>query len=42
MTIAVAENKVWEAKAGETLKIPLKVTWRNEFTGTSIKLKAYR
>ena len=35
------ENKVFEAKAGETLKIPLKVTWRNEFTGTSIKLKAY-
>lgn len=41
ITIAAAENKVWEAKAGETLKIPLKVTWRNEFTGTSIKVKAY-
>ena len=41
LTIAVAENKVWEAKVGETLKIPLKLTWRNEFTGTSIKLKAY-
>ena len=40
LTIAV-ENKVFEAKAGETLKIPLKMTWRNEFTGTSIKLKAY-
>ncbi len=41
ITIAASENKVWEAKAGETLKIPLKITWRNEFNGTSIKLKAY-
>jgi hypothetical protein len=40
ITIA-AENKVWEAKVGETLKIPLKITWRNEFNGTSIKVKAY-
>jgi hypothetical protein len=40
VSIEVAENKVWEAKAGETLKIPLKLTWRNDFTGTSIKLKA--
>ncbi len=40
LTIAV-ENKVFEAKAGESLKIPLKATWRNDFTGTSIKLKAY-
>ncbi|MDB6137800.1 MAG: hypothetical protein JWO94_872, partial [Verrucomicrobiaceae bacterium] len=30
-----------EAKVGESVKIPLHVTWRNEFTGTSIKLKAY-
>lgn len=36
-----AEHKVWEAKAGETLKIPLKVVWRDDFTGTSIKVKAY-
>jgi hypothetical protein len=41
LTIAAAENKVWEARAGETLKILLKADWRNEFTGTSIKLKAY-
>ena len=41
LTIAAAENKVFEAKAGETLKIPLKLTWRNEFNGTSIKVKAY-
>ncbi len=41
VTIVAAENKVWEAKVGETLKIPLKATWRNEFNGTSIKLKAY-
>jgi hypothetical protein len=41
LTIALAENKVFEAKVGETLKIPLKLTWRNEFNGTSIKVKAY-
>ncbi len=41
LTIALVENKVFEAKAGETLKIPLKLTWRNEFNGTSIKVKAY-
>ncbi len=41
LTIAAAENKVFEAKVGETLKIPLKLTWRNEFNGTSIKVKAY-
>jgi hypothetical protein len=41
VTIAAAENKVWQAKVGETLKIPLKLTWRNEFTGTSIKMRAY-
>jgi len=41
LTIAVAEDKVFEAKAGETVKVPLKLTWRNEFNGTSIKLKAY-
>lgn len=41
LTIATAENKVFEAKAGETLKIPLKLTWRNEFNGTSIKVRAY-
>jgi hypothetical protein len=41
LTIALAEDKVFEAKAGEILKIPLKLTWRNEFNGTSIKVKAY-
>ena len=41
LTIAVAEKKIFEAKTGESLKIPLKLTWRNEFTGTSVKLKAY-
>lgn len=41
LTIAAAENKVFEAKMGETLKIPLKLTWRNDFNGTSIKVKAY-
>jgi hypothetical protein len=41
LSITLAENKVFEAKAGETLKIPLKLAWRNEFNGTSIKVKAY-
>ncbi|MEO6787746.1 MAG: serine protease [Chthoniobacteraceae bacterium] len=39
-TIAPSEKKVWEAKSGEKLTIPLKVTWRSEFAGASIKLKA--
>ncbi|GEP41797.1 hypothetical protein BGE01nite_10880 [Brevifollis gellanilyticus] len=41
LSISAAEDKVYEAKAGETFKIPLKLTWRNEFNGTSIKVKAY-
>ena len=40
VSIAPAEKKVWEAKTGEKLTIPLKVTWRSEFAGTSLKLKA--
>ena len=38
VTIAPAEAKVWQAKEGEKLSIPLKVTWRSEFAGASIKL----
>jgi len=41
LTISAAEDKVWEVGAGETLKIPLKAEWRGEFSGTSMKLKAY-
>jgi hypothetical protein len=41
LSITLAENKIFEAKAGDTLKIPLKLAWRNEFNGTSIKVKAY-
>ncbi len=41
LSLAAAEDKVWEAAVGETLKIPLKVTWRESFSGTSIKLKTY-
>ncbi|MFM2176431.1 MAG: hypothetical protein RL015_529 [Verrucomicrobiota bacterium] len=41
LTVAASESKVWEAKVGETLKIPLKLAWRNDFNGTSIKVKAY-
>ena len=38
VTVAPAENKVWEARAGDTLTIPLKVTWRSEFAGASLKM----
>jgi hypothetical protein len=38
--IAPAEDKVWEAKVGGQLTIPLKVTWRGEATG-AFKLKAF-
>lgn len=41
LTITAVEDKIWGAKAGETLKIPLKAEWRGEFSGTSVKLKAY-
>jgi len=41
LSIAASEDKVWEAKVGETLRIPLKAVWREEFSGTSVKLKAY-
>ena len=41
LSFAAAEDKVWEAKVGETLKIPLKATWNSEFSGSSLKLKAY-
>jgi hypothetical protein len=34
MTIVSSEDKVWEAKAGEKLTIPLKLTWRGEFSGS--------
>ncbi len=41
ITLTAAEDKVWEAEEGATLKIPLKAEWRGEFSGTSMKLKAY-
>jgi len=41
ITITSAEERVWEANVGETLKIPLKAEWRGEFSGTAMKLKAY-
>ncbi len=39
ITIVPKENKVWEAKAGEKLTIPLQLTWRDEPT-SALKLKA--
>ncbi len=40
ITIAAREDKVWEAKAGEKLTIPLKLTWRNEVSG-QLRLRPY-
>jgi hypothetical protein len=41
LTVAAAERKVWEVKAGDKLIIPMKAIWRSEFAGTSIKLRAF-
>lgn len=40
-SIAPAEDKVWEAQAGTTLKIPLKIDWREPFNGASIRLTPF-
>jgi len=39
LTIAPAETRVWEAGPTDKLTIPLKLTWRGEFSGGAIKLK---
>jgi hypothetical protein len=41
VSIAAEGKTGWEAHVGETLKIPLRITWRSEFNGASIKLKPY-
>jgi hypothetical protein len=41
LSIVAKEEKVWEAIEGEKLTIPLKPIWREEFSGTSVKLKTY-
>lgn len=41
MSFAAAEEKVWEVTEGEKLTLPLKATWREDFTGTSIRMSAY-
>lgn len=41
ITIAPAENKVWEVTAGEKLTIPLVHDRRSEFSGANISLKTY-
>ncbi len=40
ITIASREDKVWEAKAGDKLTIPLKLTWRSEVSG-QLHLRPY-
>ncbi|MCA9182743.1 MAG: serine protease, partial [Planctomycetales bacterium] len=39
LTLAAAESKVWEVEVGQSLAIPLKITRRSEFLGTSTDLK---
>ena len=41
ITIAPAEEKVWEVTAGEKLTIPLKHDRRSEFSGANITLNTY-
>ncbi len=41
LTLAPADNRVWEAKAGETLTIPLVHTRREEFSGAIINLRTF-
>lgn len=41
LTITASANKVYEASPNDVLKIPLKLTWRDEFTGTGIGLRVY-
>lgn len=41
VSVAPADDKVWEAQAGQTLKIPLRVTWRETFNGASIRLTPF-
>jgi hypothetical protein len=39
LTIASAENKVWEVASGEKLTVPLRLTRRSEFSGTTVQLR---
>ena len=41
ITIAAAEDKVWEIQEGQSLKLPLKLTRRSEFSGPKITLKTF-
>lgn len=41
ITIAPAEDKVWEVTAGEKLTLPLKHVRRADFSGANISLKTY-
>ena len=42
LSLAAAEpDKIYQAAAGEKLKIPIQAIWREDFSGTSVKLKTY-
>lgn len=38
LSIAATENKIFEAEAGAKLAVPLKLTWRGDFSGGSMKM----
>jgi hypothetical protein len=40
LSIRPSENKVWQAKPGDKLTIPLSVVWRGEFSG-ALRLKTF-
>lgn len=41
LTIHAAEQKVWEATAGSSMTIPLKLTRRGEFSGSLLQLRTF-
>ncbi len=41
VSVAADGSAGFQVNVGETVKIPLRVTWRSEFNGTSIKLKPF-
>ncbi|MDF1812472.1 MAG: serine protease [Verrucomicrobiales bacterium] len=41
LSFGAEADKTWQANVDEKLTIPLKAIWREEFSGTSVKLKTY-
>lgn len=41
LSIAASEDKIWETKAGQKLTIPLTLTRRGEFSGTTMSIQTF-